>query len=266
MPIQNTKSQREKRQAIVADDQFGRPWMFKIETESLDITADIQPGGRWIKEPAGYYPATSQFAGEPYYSNGIDPLETPQKYFRLGRTRNNRPDLGRVVVDIPRWIADIEVRNRDWVQGLWDVGQRLNPGAKTIKDVESDARCLHWAGQKPWPTVRILKLALAGNRELLGLAPLSPSTQLLLRKLDAQTILREELENLTDQEQAAFRALEAGASKAVAAAVPPEPGDGEELDTWQKFFGHHSTTGLTMAEIAPMWKAHKGTLKAAQAA
>lgn len=243
--MQQAKTQRDDRLPIVAEDQFGRPWMFKIEKKTMEITGDIQPC-KW--DPSAR-------------SAGIDPLRTPQKYFHLPRLRNGMPDVGRVRVDYDTWIEDTKVGLRDWVTHLWNTGQQLNPGARTIYEIEKDPRCLHWAGNRPWPSTRILELAKAGNKQLLGLAPLTAETQKLLRQISVETILRDELDAFSEEEQQAFGLLKAQtpSSPDQTKAVPdvtrqfaPVPGM-----NYQRFIKAAAAAGIPFRQALDRWKAYR---------
>lgn len=260
MPLQNPKTQRDDRTALNIPDQFGRDWLVKVELKTMQICGDVQPGGRWIQTPVG-----QRRDGSPIYSNGIDPLRTPQKYLKLLNGRGGRPDITKLHVDFEAWKNDQKRALRDWVTWLWDVGQQLNPGAQNIAEIEKDPRCLHHAGDKPWPSVRILELAEQGNRELLGLAPLQPSTQKLLKQISVETILREELDAFTPEEQEAYGLLaraSGGRSGSVshsstitgAGTISSEPLPGQ---TYQQYIKQESGKGIPFPESLDRWRASR---------
>jgi len=234
--MQKAKTQRDDRMTHVGPDQFGRLWTYRVELSTLQLTGDIHSSG-WERS---------------------DPLGTPTKYFRLPDGYAGRPDFSRIVVDFDRWIQDQTRALVDWVNWLWSVGQQLNPGAKSIYDIEKDPRCLAHAGDKPWPSVEILELAKAGSPELLGMKPMSAETEKLMCRISVSTVLQESLARFSPDQQAQLQTLrDAVPAKEVGGEPATSYVDPATLDTWPKFLAHHRASGKTIQEVSALWRGQK---------
>src|SRR3990167_1300738 len=111
MPI---RSQADQRRDMVSTDQFGRPWLLTIELKTGDPTGLISPAG-WD-----------------------DPLGTPQKHLKVPRDQYGQATWGRLEVDFPAWIREIEVAARAWRDELWKIGAHMYKNKFNTKTADQD--------------------------------------------------------------------------------------------------------------------------------
>ncbi len=160
--LKEVKSQADKRRDVVAEDQFGRPWIYSMDLENGGPTGLIKPAG-WT-----------------------DPLRTPTKYLSVPRNKWGHADLGKMVLDVARWEKDQSEALRGWTRSFWEIGKneyqsRFDPNdPATMKD----PYLLNLVGNKPWPS-HICLNAMSKPRHiahsaLLGNSEMNPSARELL--------------------------------------------------------------------------------------
>lgn len=159
-------SQADKRRDMNLTDQFGRLWLAAIDRDTFDPVGHVTPA--WS------------------HTGVSDPLQTPQQYLKVLRDPYGNPQLGRIEVDLDRWIRDQEGATKEWKTRLWNIGRDMQKNAFNPKTCETDDYLLHLTGPKPWPSPAILRQAKAGDRVLLGLAPMDKATRALLGILELE--------------------------------------------------------------------------------
>jgi hypothetical protein len=151
--------QKAHRRDLNPRDQFGRKWLLTIELVTGDPCGEVVPAG-WS-----------------------DPLRTPMNRVRLAQNEDGQIDPSRCHVDFDRWISTIEDDERGWYEELHrnalHVYKSVEPS--DVVKLDQDKFLLDLTGPKPFPSSDILKRARAGDRSLLGLAPLSVADRIALR-------------------------------------------------------------------------------------
>ena len=178
------------RRTSTLQDQFGREYSVTIEISTGDPCGLIALKG-WG-----------------------DPLRTPMKYLKIPREEDGSPLHGRIDVNLAQWIKDQTQSQLEWVRRLWEVGRHHYKNAFDAKTAEQDEYLLDLAGPKPFPTVAVLKMAMGGDRKLLGLEPLDKEYRVLLNQpTDADLLGEPEYEYITQPEsyrQFATRLMQEG--------------------------------------------------------
>ena len=224
------KSQAQQRRDIHPVDQFGRRWFASIEIATGDITGRLHIAGALI-----------------------DPLRTPQKFVDMPRDDNGYGDLTRVEVNGDAWIAEVENDERDWYRQLHvvarDVYKRLDP--TDIPTLENDAFVRSLTGPKPWPSSSVIRQAMAGDRQYLGLEPLDREHR------EALGIV-----TLEDTRHIGAAPATVPMPTAATAETPLPPDTYPEFLRWA--FQHGGCKG-DMAKAAKLWNEHRDSLKASTA-
>ena len=222
------KTQADKRRAIVAEDQFGRPWSYSMEIENGEPTGLVRPCG-WT-----------------------DPMRTPTKYLSVPRNKYGQPSMDRMDLDLQRWIKDQARALRDWTHQYWEIGD-LKYGQKfDPQTMSEDPYLLRLTGAKPYPSAMCIEVL---NKEshvayaaLLGLGPMNSAARELLgvdpmaynaAEAAAATMASMEAEALKHQDLTMGQFLALGASY-------------NELVA----FGQ-KVKGLSLQEVAEIWQSWK---------
>ena len=220
-------TQAARRRSFNAMDQFGRLWLANIEVASGAACSPLVPAG-WT-----------------------DPLRTPAKYLKLRNAFAIQAAGSPVTVDFDRWIADMEGPDGksglqgEWKLRLYEIGRENNKVSFNPVEAETNEYYLHLAGPKPWPSAAVLRMAKAGHRELLGLAPLTIVGRKLLGLETAEDIEA----GFTQPEQVK-----------AAAPVPTADTTGyPEGLGWTEFVKYAKEQGhaKNMSEAAPLYNQYK---------
>lgn len=163
------KSQRDQRREYQPLDQFGRKWGLVIEITTSEPTGEINTCG-WH-----------------------DPLEHSWRYLRVVR-EGGEVAWGKVRIDFERWIKQTVNDERDWNRSVLSIGKMRYKEAFDPTKAMRDPYLLEQAGPKPWPSSKALKKAQAGDKALLGLAPLTEDTRKLLDRPDVDALLAEAMD------------------------------------------------------------------------
>lgn len=216
------RNQADFRRDINPRDQFGRKWQMSIEI------------------------ATGYPTGGVFQAGWMDPLRTPMKYVKMVKNEDGQIELGKVHVDFPHWISDIEQALEGWTRQLVDNALTKNVEITSMEALEKHPILLRLTGPKPWPGLEALRAAQAGDKALLGLSPMGPKERAML---GAQT-----LEDLRE-----FVLQEAGRSQQKADDVPPSE--------YQAFVGWCFRTGACpkgdLKKAAELWAEHRKNLQPA---
>jgi hypothetical protein len=220
------KTQADKRRDMNLTDQFGRSWLAAIDRETFDPVGQVTPAG-WA-----------------------DPINTPAQYLKIPRDAANNPQMGRVEVDMARWITDQTNATRDWKVRLWNIGRHEQKNAFDPKTAEQDEYLVHLAGPKPWPSPAVLKQARDGDQRLLGLEPLDRAARILLDLVEL-----EDLEFVTGADLQAAKDAETDEERLSHKAPAP-------LNTanYKEFMAACLERKIPMAEAAKLWREFKGEL------
>jgi hypothetical protein len=218
------RTQADYRRSLNPRDQFGRKWSMEIEIATGDPTGGIFPAG-WT-----------------------DPLRTPMKYLKVPRNEDGQAEIGKLRVEFPHWIAEQEESERAWYHQLHanarTVYKKIDKG--DAKDLERDPFLVELTGSKPWPSVPVLKRAMAGDKGLLGLS--------ILTQQDRVDLGMETVED-----------LKAGAQ--IPEASSPRPDDLTPPDAYPAFVGWAFRTGAApkgdLKAAAELWATHRKNLQAA---
>jgi hypothetical protein len=122
------KDQLSRRRNIILNDQFGRKWQSTIDVDSMGTCAPINP------------------------YNFKAPLDTPQKYVRhAGET-----DIGKVYIDVDRWLEDTKEAHNAWEATLHAWAQQVAPNAALQLISEPTPDLLRLVGPQPVPVELVL--------------------------------------------------------------------------------------------------------------
>lgn len=208
-------TQAMDRRDMVLRDEFKRPWLAALEIKTFEPTGHVTPAG-WD-----------------------DVLRTPQQYLRIPRDEFNNPQVGQLRIDWDRWIKDQADATKDWKVRLWNIGREQQKNAFDPAKAEHDEYLLHLTGPKPWPTPEALRLAKAGDRQLLGIKPLDKRSRTLLGLVELEDLEAAPAEALADEAEHA----------------PLNTGNHKE------FIAACLERGITMKKAAQLWREFQTALK-----
>ena len=226
--MKEAKTQAQKRRPIVAKDQFGRPWGGSIEIESGDFTGLVKPAG-WT-----------------------DPMKTPPQYVRIAKNEWGHPELGRVEIDVERWIKDQKRALQDWIRNFWKVGKELYAVRFDPKEHADDPYLLEAAGPRPHPSITCIEVLNDPNhrahRALLGLEPMNEAAHIMLGN-DPLAMSAIERATQTVEERAKEEAAKHKLTVIQFLALEP---------SYQDLVAYGAANNIGLSEVAAIWRTYKG--------
>jgi hypothetical protein len=132
--------QAQRREPIVAKDQYGRKWESTWDTVGKGTCAPINPRG-WN-----------------------DPLNTPQKYVSVIRDEDGQRSF---FVDLERWERDLEVAHREYDAKLYNDAVMLFGERGPDAYAERAPALMHFTGTGPM-SIELVQAAMDGNSWALG--------------------------------------------------------------------------------------------------
>jgi hypothetical protein len=212
-----------------AVDQWDRPWLLSIELATGDPTGLILPAG-WD-----------------------DPLRTPQEYITVPKNRFNQPSWGRVHVDYPPWIRKVAQDQKDWRMQFLNTAQQQFKGKFKTDEIWDDPYIQELVGPKPYPSVELLERARTGDREVLGIVPVTSPEVLAL--FGAQPPKGKTIREMTE---ALERELSQGST--VDEVIPFVTGTSRQ--DYTTFMAQAKDAGMTQAAANLAWREHKENIEA----
>ena len=225
--MKEAKTQAQTRRAVVAKDQFGRPWGGSIEIESGDFTGIVKPAG-WT-----------------------DPMRTPQKCVSMAKNEYGHPEMGRGPLDLDRWIKDQKQAMTEWIRNFWKVGKELYAARFDPREQSDDAYLLEHAGPKPFPSIQCIEVLQNPNhkayRALVAEIPMNEAAEIMLGN-DPLATRAIERASMTIQEMAAEGAKQHELGLIDFLALHP---------AYQDLVAWGAANGMGVKEVAEKWRTYK---------
>lgn len=247
--MKKVKTQPDYRKNLLVTDQFGRSWAITVEKDTGDVCGQIFTAG-WV-----------------------DPLRTPQVFFKMVRGADGEPNWRDARVDLRAWYRQQVDEERQWKVNFNNIGYQTFGREFRPEKHMTDPWLLQLVGPRPWPSSDAIKLAIDGHKGLLGKRPMDEEVrQYLEYRYSAASPDEFEIRDTRAHEEFMRHKEKLAQVEGDTAYVPGEVQDitdsvitGTSQQDYVKFIRQAKEAGMSQPEATLAWKAHKEAVSELQA-